>query len=274
MNETALTALATVLLVVVGLAQVVVLISQKRQTRIALSAEYRRLWFDSKKHWGTVIFIGRDPKEYYQVVDETTLKQLRAKTETAKLTAPTIWAMESIQSVCGVLGEVSTRILQGHLKVSDTYAIFGTEFLRHSRPLRQLLDPSYPNHYQPNQDDTSHEAVRREMQQWLIYHDGLRRRCLILIDLLWAEAARLEDLPPHDMQDAAEAKKKTGRLNRKRVFNEVIRLNTILKIGLAIRLSRFLRRAEYQSFTNWIGIRKKRLTTLRISWTNRLLREN
>ena len=184
MNEALLTAIATVLLVIVGLAQIVVLIAQKRQTRIALTAQYRQLWINCKKHWGNIIFIAREKGEYYQVLDETAINKLIEKTKLHRLDTPTTWALDSIQNLSGLLGEVSTRVLQGHLKISDVYPIFGTEFLRHSRPLRQLLEPEYKNPFFKEDLEGLHKLIKNEIQDWLIYHDGLRRRCLILIDLL------------------------------------------------------------------------------------------
>ena len=273
-NSNLLTAFATVLLVVVGLAQIIVLVSQKKQTRIALTEQYRQLWNSLKKHWGNVVFIGRENGEYYQVLDEISINNLKEETKKHRLDTPTVWALESIQKVCGTLGEISTRVLQGHLKVRDIYPIFGTEFLRQSRPLRQLLEPKYQNSYYTNETTEQHKLIRTEIQNWLVYHDGLRRRCLIIIDLLWAEAARLEDLPPDDMKSAADAKKITGGLNRKRVLQETIRLNGLIKICYAIGLSRFLKRAEYRSLLNWRGISKKRLSILNEMWTKRLLRTN
>lgn len=181
--------------------------------------------------------------------------------------------MESIQKVCGTLGEISIRVLQGHLNIADIYPIFGTQFLRQSRPLRQLLESEYQNSYQTEETTEKHKRIRTEIQDWLIYHDGLRRRCLILIDLLWAEAVRLEDLPPDEIQSGADAKQKTGGLNRKRVFEETIRLNGVINIFHAIKLSNFLRKAEYSSWINWTGIKKARLTILRKEWLNRLLRD-
>ena len=41
----------------------------------------------------------------------------------------------------------------------------------------------------------------------------------------------------------------------------------------AIKLSRFLRKAEYCSWTNWGGIKKTRLANLDKEWTNRLIRD-
>lgn len=272
-NSNFLTAIATVLLVLVGLVQIFVLYLQKKQARIALTEQYRQLWDSLKKYWGNVIFIGRENGEYYQVLDDASINNLKIEIEKHRLGSPTIWALDSIQKVCGVLGEISTRILQGHLNIADIYPIFGTQFLRQSRPLRQLLEPEYQNSYQTNETTEQHKYIRTEVQDWLVYHDGLRRRCLILIDLLWAEAARLEDLPPYDTQSAAIAKDKTGSLNRKRIFDETIRLKGIINIYQAIRLSRFLRKAEYSSWKNWRGIKKARLTNLDEEWTKRLLRD-
>lgn len=268
-----LTAIATVLLVLVGLIQLFVLISQKKQTRIALTEQYRQLWNSLKKHWGNVIFIGRENCEYYQVLNMASIKKLKDETQKHRLDTPTIWALESIQKICGILGEVSTRVLQGHLKVEDIYPIFGTEFLRQSRPLRLLLEPQYQNSYQTDVTNEQHKLIRTEIQDWLVYHDGLRRRCLILIDLLWAEAARLEDLPPYDMKSAADSKKKTGNLNRKRVYREIIKLNGASKVFFALTLSRFLRKSEYFSLINWWGIKNSKLSKLDREWTLRLLRD-
>lgn len=261
-NSNLLTAIATVLLVLVGLVQIFVLFSQRKQTRIALTEQYRQLWNSLKKHWGNVIFLGRENGEFYQALDEISINELIAETTKHRLDTPTIWALESIQKVCGTLGEISTRVLQGHLQIADIYPIFGTQFLRQNRPLRQLLEPKYQNSYQIDETTEQHKLIRTEIQDWLVYHDGLRRRCLILIDLLWAEAARLEDLPPDDIQSAAIAKQKTGRQNRNRVFEETIRLNGIINVFYAIKLSRYLRKAEYCSWTNWTGIKKQHLKTL------------
>lgn len=271
-NSNFLTAIATVFLVLVGLVQIFVLFSQKKQTRIALTEQYRKLWNSLKNHWGIVIFIGRENGEYYQALDEASINKLKDETKKHRLDTPTIWALESIQKVCGTLAEVSTRVLQGHLKIEDIYPIFGTEFLRQSRPIRQLLEPDYQSSYQSVDTTVQHKLIRTEIQDWIVYHDGLRRRCLILIDLLWSEAARLEDLPPYDMKSAADSKKKTGNLNRKRVYKEIIKLNGASKVIFALRLSRFLRKAEYSSLTNWRGINNKKLSNRDQEWTKRLLR--
>jgi len=80
-NSNFLTAIATVFLVLVGLVQIFVLFSQKKQTRIVLTAQYRQLWNSLKNHWGNVIFIGRENGEYYQVLDEASINKLKDETK-------------------------------------------------------------------------------------------------------------------------------------------------------------------------------------------------
>lgn len=273
MDDAMITAIATGLLVVVGLAQIGVLVAQKRQARLALAAYYRDRWQQCNEYWRRVVFIGRGAGDYYQVVDQATIDRFKTDVSAARLDAPTIWARDSIRSVFGIMSDVSMRLLQRQLEVSGAYPVFGTELLRHSRPLRKLLDPDYCDAYNDEGLPEDHKKVRKEVQNWLIYHDGVRRRCLILLDLLWAEAARLEDLPPSDLRSAAEAKKSSGKLNRLRVFREARRLNGWTQLWGAWRMSRFLRHSEFSTFWNRSGINSSRLDSIEDAWTDLLLRE-
>lgn len=271
MNNETITTLISILVVVASIAQIVILVIQNKQARLQLISDYRTRWSIYYKNWGQIIFIGRDPGEYYQVTDEKTLKKLKIMTEQSNLYNPTIWARDSVRIVCSLLSEVSLRIIQGQLYVSEVYPIFGTELLRHSNPIRKILDTD--NYFSFIQDD-KHMSIRGEVQDWLIYHDGIRRRCLILLDLLWAEAVRMEDLPPSDTRSAADAKEKTGKLNRNRVFKETYRLGGLTGLMRGLKLSYFLRHAEYQSILNRIGINRGELKKLETDWTRRLLKNN
>ncbi|MCF8295263.1 MAG: hypothetical protein K9I34_04285 [Bacteroidales bacterium] len=84
-NSNFLTAIATILLVLVGLVQIFVLFSQKKQTRIALTEQYRQLWNSLKNYWGNVVFISRENGEYYQVLDETSINNLKSETTKHRL---------------------------------------------------------------------------------------------------------------------------------------------------------------------------------------------
>ncbi|ASU41347.1 hypothetical protein hmeg3_09670 [Herbaspirillum sp. meg3] len=266
-DSNVVTALATGLLAFIGVAQIGILVAQRRQSQLELIEQYRRRWYETRKDWGAIIFLGRDDGDYYQVVDAGTIKKFVVERDDASPYGPTIWALDAARAVFTSLSDIGTRILQGQLHIRDVYPIFGTELLRHSYPLRALLD----NGYVEQRASAAHLKVRTEIQDWLVYHDGIRRRCLILIDLLWAEAARLEDLPPLDLQHAADAKARTGKQNKRRLWVECVRLNGIRGLYLASRLARSLRHAEYRRLGSRIGIDKERLQSLDEEWTKRLL---
>jgi hypothetical protein len=280
MTEGVFTALATGLLVLVGIAQAVVLVGQRRQQRLDLAELYRKRWADINKDWGTVVFLGRRYGSYYQVTQLETLRQLKIATLQDQDEVALVWAREAARNVCELLSDVCTRILQGRILVSEAYPVFGTGLLRNSAPLRTLVDHRFQAEFLsaygsigPNEEERRHDKIRSEVQVWLSCHDGIRRRCLILMDLLWAEAARLEDLPPHDMQIAAESKSRTGGQNRTRLFREVLRLNGPLSVLRALRLRGFLRYSEYKRAPWTRGLTKARLRSLEQEWVQRYLQE-
>lgn len=272
-NETILV-IATALLVVAGFVQIKVLLAQNRQNQLALLVEYRKRWNEYSEHWARLIFVGRGDGEYYQLADEQLLKLFSQEREAYSLDRPAIHAIQSVRLICNTLSDVTTKILQGQLDVRDVYPIFGTEVLRQCRALRVLLDVFYENDFYEPYADQRHIGVREEVQNWLIYHDGIRRRCLILIDILWAEAARLQDLPPSDLRSGAEAKLISGKFCRKRLMQECLKLQGWRTSLLAYRLSRFLTYSEYQSLCKPRGINAKKLLKTEGEWTNRLLRKS
>lgn len=178
--------------------------------------------------------------------------------------------MDSTRNIFTLLNDLSIKILKNQVNISDVYSLLGTQMLRHSKPLRVLLDKRHVT-IDSRWNSDEHNMIRREIQDWLTYHDGIRRRVLILIDLLWAEAVRLEDLPPYDIESAANAKKETGYLNKERVFNECIKLNGLLSFFHAKKLSYFLKHAEYYDNCFNIGVKKERLDYLDKKWTEYLL---
>ena len=138
--------------------------------------------------------------------------------------------------------------------------------------MRGLLDYEYSSR-QGNWGDKEHMDVQRSIRTWLVCHDGIRRRCLILIDMLWAEAVRLEDLPPDDIRSAANAKIHTGKERKKRLKDEVIRLNGYFSIIRALSLSYFLQHSEYKVNKYSRGIDAVRLKELEDKWVKRYLEE-
>ena len=277
MDDVQLTAVATGLLVLVGAAQLIILLAQRHQQRLDWAEMYRRRWIEIREDWATVVFLGRSLSDYYQIAHYDTLQRLHNATMHSSDGIASSWAQASVRNVCGMLSDLCSRILQGHLQVRDVYLIFGTELLRQGAPLRVLLDgeSNYLKCYGsigPTEQELRHDRLRSEMTIWLVCHDGIRRRCLIMIDLLWAEAARLEDLPPSDLIHAADAKLVTGHLNRSRLRAEARRLNQWWAWRKTWVLTRYLGYSEWRCFPNPHGLDRSRMKKLDDDWLARYLK--
>jgi hypothetical protein len=267
MTDAQLTALATVLLVIVGTVQVMLLKGQSQQQRLSWAESYRRRWVELINDWGTVVFIGRRHNDYYQIAHLSAIEALRTATKEASADFAVSWAQASVRNVCGTLSDICMRVLQGQISIRDVYPIFGSELLRQGVPLRNLLDG---NGYDvtwygaagPTEEERRHDSLRYHVQFWLQCHDGTRRRTLILIDLLWAEAARLEDLQAYEVINAANRKASTGYMNKDRIFSEVLRIGGWRAIYKAWRLRGFLGHAEWQRFPGGRGLSRKRMAKL------------
>lgn len=276
MQDAELTALATVLLVAVGAAQVKILSGQRQQQRLDWAEMYRSRWIELRGDWATIVFLGRRVNDFYQVAHHDQLQKLREESQTLSDEIASSWAQASVRNVCGMLSDLCTRVLQANIKIQDVYPIFGTELLRQGAPFRTLLD-NRSDHLKcygswgPTEEESRHDRLRSEITTWLVCHDGIRRRCLIMIDLLWAEAARLEDLPPYELVAAANAKASTGDLNRARLRTETMRLGGWFTWRRSRRLAKFLRHAEWRRFPWCRGLRKKRMKKLDDEWTQRYL---
>lgn len=272
---TVFTAAATGLLALIGLVQATVLIGQRRQQRLDWVEVYRKRWGEITDDWAKTVYIGSPHGSYYQVGDHEHIERLNAAIKEIKGSYRIMWPLNAARNACGILSDACQRVMQGQLYVQEIYPVFGTEFLRHSIALRAILESNYFNSGDFHCTDLqeNHNALRRDLQDWFVYHDGIRRRCLIFIDLLWAEAARLEDLPPIDLVSAASAKQRTGNLNRKRLKKEIVRLNGLCALFRALRLARFLRHSEYQRLPFGIGLNKKRLNSFDKEWTKRVTRD-
>lgn len=282
MVDTIITSVSTVVLSLVGFVQMVILNAQKKQGQLSLTEEYRKRWSSLRHHWGALIFIASEEDEYYQLLDNDELNIITKKMSECTNTKQTVWALDAVREVCKLLSGVCVNIFEGRLDISDVYSLFGTELLRYGKRLRIILNANYEveknmhglmyTKYGIDPLSDKHRKIRTEVQDWLIYHDGIRRRCLILIDLLWSEAVRLEDLPPSDIKSAADAKLKSGDKNRNRLFNECIRICGWKKFLHAHRLSFFLRHSEYQHTTFHIGVKESRLCEREEKFSQNILR--
>lgn len=271
MNNELTMSILTALLVLVGLAQVRMLFSQKHQNQLALLQDYRNRWREVKKQWATVVYIGRSEEDYYQVANPILLKEFCRLKEGYSLSSPTVWALESIRDVTNIFSDVCIKVLQGHLDIKDVYPLFGSELLRQGRPLRILLDVYYPQDHDP-MESREHSGIRKELQDWLIYHDGSRRRCLILIDLLWAEGVRLGDICPSDIKTAAKAKAYTANKINERLGSEVNRVNNSMSLVRVMKLKSHLKHAQFRKIFWENGLDSVELDEREENWVTMLLR--
>ncbi|WP_152967299.1 hypothetical protein [Enterobacter cloacae] len=137
------TAYATGILALIGLCQIFILISQRTQLRLDWAETYRKRWGEIRIDWSKVIYFGHSSGDYYQIATAEVISEIdRMKTE-RKNTTREIWALEPTIRVFTELNDICLRIMQGHLRIGDTYPILGTEFLRQSAAMRNLLDYEY-----------------------------------------------------------------------------------------------------------------------------------
>ncbi|EMY60222.1 hypothetical protein [Leptospira terpstrae] len=261
---------ATAALVFIGFAQFAFLFIQHRHNQIVLIEEFRKQFITTKYNLGVLVFLGRSPNEYYQILPKNEINKLKVLLSKSKMSSPTIWALDSAKSFFPFFSGVCLKILQGQLNIQDIYPLFGTELLRHSLPLKRLLENTRDENFTVSK---KHMNIRSEIQAWLVYHEGIRRRSLIMLDLLWAEASRLEDLPPSDLISAADKKLETGRINRVRIFEEARRINRPLIPFKEYLLLDFLRHSEYRKFFFLKGLDRNRLALLDDVWTENLLKK-
>lgn len=130
----------------------------------------------------------------------------------------------STRRVLRFLAEVSGHILRGLVSAESIYEAFGPEIARNGGSIRQLLG--------------EHE------ESWARVQPGLALRVLILIDLMWAQGARLGELATQpSAANAAEHKKKhkTGGRNKRRAFELA---NSLGPRRNAHRIRRLLKHAE------------------------------
>lgn len=140
MKDAELTALVTILLVAVGAAQAIILSGQRQQQRLDWAETYRRRWTELQGDWVTIVFFGRRARDYYQIAHHEKLQELREALLSTDNDVASSWAHASVRNVCGMLSDLCSRVLQGHIKAEEIYPIFGTELLRQGAPLRTLLN--------------------------------------------------------------------------------------------------------------------------------------
>jgi len=152
------TAYATGILALIGLSQVLILISQRTQLRLDWAETYRKRWGDIRVDWSKVIYFGHASGDYYQIASAEVISDIYRMKAERQNTTREIWALEPAIRVFNELNDICLRIMQGHLRIGDIYPILGTEFLRQSAAMRNLLDYEYTSRHR-NYEDRQHESV-------------------------------------------------------------------------------------------------------------------
>lgn len=138
----------------------------------------------------------------------------------------------SVHRILRFLAEISGQILRSELSPQLIYEVLGPIVARNGGLIRKMMQQS---------------------QEWVSYQPGLELRVLILIDMMWAEGARIGELDTQpNAEDVAEHKKTTGsgKVARKRVrtlVNRVSHKSWISKQWRTMLLTDLLRNAEHPS---------------------------
>jgi hypothetical protein len=122
-----------------------------------------------------------------------------------------VWPEAFYREPLGLLAAVCSYLLQGRLSARLAYDVLGEDIVRNSAAVRYAID------------------VSPEVTYYLHYHPGIRRRVLILLDVLWAEAAGRGDLNGEEAQTARATKRvyRSGVRNRCRLRREARRFGSL-----------------------------------------------
>lgn len=181
---------------------------QARQARVEQCNNVADLWQGSRDSWRIMIGAAMRGSFYSPMLTLEEDRKVRAVAEGAQgeFAQDQIWLSDHCRTALGALSLASDLVLSGRLIPSDLYVILGLDLARRSRALRDVLFMNNPifTHV-----DTMHPQR------------GQRERILALVDLMWAEAARRDDLSPWALERAAEIKRSgTGKIARKRMMTQ------------------------------------------------------
>lgn len=277
------------------LTAVLTIISLVWQHRAALRDEVQLIgvltsnWRSLAKAWRRTLLVARGPSSHYvpagpaEVVDYQNLLFERHKhdsrpypddelyayyVEENELTVRSRKYEQDAQEILVFLASLCLLVITGRLRPATAYSVCGLDIVRNGGSIRVLLEeghapPEWEDERIPatlseptGQEPTTAIDVVDSIRDWVGYRDGVRRRVLIMIDLLWAEAARLRDLSPWELVEAADAKSGgSGKRNRQRLANETHRAGPQpISAWRSLRLSRHLRHAEWQGPGRRLGI--------------------
>lgn len=186
----------------------------------SLREDWKQLHISWQRAHLTVI----GPSNYYTSADEPLVAEFNklmndlasggySHDDARSLAWPWILA---IRNVVEFLDIVAGYVLRGQLSPEHAHAVLGPEISRRSRTVRALLgtparDQRFPG-FRPGKFNEPYIQSYDWIGAWMKADEygGRIERVLCLQDILWAQAARQQDLYSHELKCAAEAKRTTG----------------------------------------------------------------
>jgi cysteine synthase len=208
---------STVVYVVLTAGLVMLGLRQARRDEVSLIAVLSDRWARAQDDWMKAMLVARGPTNYYNIAaPEETARYEGLLADLADLAAMGPgrpgWSgrhqalanrsreyESAAAAVIEQLASISLLVLRGRLSTGGAYAVLGPQLVRNAGSLRILL-------VRHRGDAGVVSEPARRVGGWAQYRPGVVRRVLVLVDLLWAEAARLGDLAPFELASAADAK--------------------------------------------------------------------
>ena len=207
---------------------------QARQARVELCSNVVDLWQGSRDSWRIMIGAAMRGSFYSPMLTPEEDRKIRAVEvwTPGEFIQEQIWLSDHCRTALSALSLASDLVLSGRLIPSDLYVILGLDLARRSRPLRDVL-------FMENSVFTHVDTMHPQR--------GQRERILALVDLMWAEAARRDDLSPWVLERAARLKRSgTGDIARKRMVAQCNAVRS--RIFTKWRLCHLLAYAERKDF--------------------------
>lgn len=173
-----------------------------------VSAKYPVLSHERIDEYRSLVHFHRRKKSWEAMSDSLDEDELALLSHGSVLRFPEAFHRQPLE----LLGTVCAYLLRGRLTIGTAYEVFGADLIRNSSSIRYVTDAAPSSTY------------------FLRNYPGIRRRVLILLDLVWAEAVKRGDLDALEARKAAAAKAqaRTGLRNRRRLRAEARRLGRAL----------------------------------------------
>lgn len=278
-------ALSTVAYVALTAVLASVGLRQSRHAEVSLIGELTSRWRSLDREWSHSMLVARGPDSYYNIATPIETKRYAEllaswtglETGAGSILESGYWLdrrsldnrfreyEQSAAAVLEFLASVSLLVLTGRLSVEGAYTVIGPQVIRNGGSLRELM-PKLGSASEGDRADPNEMPGR--VRNWGTYRPGVVRRVFILMDVLWAMGALLGDLAPFELAEAADAKEAgSGEINRRRLREEVGRTGNGIADGWRARkLSNELRRAEWRSSTNRVGLDRRVVEGSRKPW--------